>query len=89
MIVFLRFRRGYSDPTTCPKPPKPSYVIHNFVRGRRELKEECGLVAHSLDKVGLITFEFLNDPQLLDVHVFRTNDYSGTPMESEGKHEHL
>ena len=55
----------------------------------RELKEESGLVAHTLDKVGVITFEFLNDPQLLDVHVFRTYDYSGKPTESDGEQEGL
>lgn len=55
------------------------------VFARRELKEESGLVAHTLDKVGLITFEFQDDPQLLDVHIFRTYNYSGTPTESDGE----
>ena len=42
-------------------------------------------MAHKLDKVGLLMFEFLCDPQLMEVHVFTTNNYSGTPSESDGK----
>lgn len=51
----------------------------------RELLEESGITAHTLDKVGVFVFEFKDDPQLLEVHVFRTYNYSGTPTESEGQ----
>jgi len=50
----------------------------------RETKEECGLDVTSLDKVGVIMFEFLGQPQLMEVHVFRTRQYTGSPVETEG-----
>lgn len=50
----------------------------------RETKEECGLEVDNLDKVGVIIFEFKGQPQLMEVHVFRTNRYSGQPTETEG-----
>jgi len=37
-----------------------------------------------LDKVGVIIFEFVTQPQLFEVHVFRTEHYSGSPIETEG-----
>ncbi|XP_026276044.1 oxidized purine nucleoside triphosphate hydrolase-like [Frankliniella occidentalis] len=49
----------------------------------RELTEECGLRAHYLTKVGLLDFEFLNDPVIHEVHVFETREYSGTVVETE------
>lgn len=49
-----------------------------------ELTEECGLKAHSLTKVGLLNFEFIDDPMKLEIHVFHTSDYSGTVVETEG-----
>ncbi|KAK3909831.1 7,8-dihydro-8-oxoguanine triphosphatase [Frankliniella fusca] len=49
----------------------------------RELTEECGLQAHYLTKVGLLDFEFVNDPVILEVHVFETRQYSGTVIETE------
>ena len=51
---------------------------------KRETEEECGLVVSELDKVGVILFEFVGQPQILEVHVFRTERYTGTPVESEG-----
>ena len=30
-------------------------------------------------------FEFMDDPQLLEVHVYETYNYGGTVTESEGK----
>lgn len=51
----------------------------------RELMEESGLtVTGDLDHVGVLTFEFVNDPQLLEVHVFRTQHFTGSPLETEG-----
>ena len=52
----------------------------------RETKEECGLdvAIANLDKVGVLKFEFVNEPQILEVHVFRTTCYSGEVTESEG-----
>lgn len=50
----------------------------------RETKEECGLDVTNLDKVGVLKFEFVNEPQILEVHVFRTTQFSGVVSESEG-----
>ncbi|KAF3419974.1 hypothetical protein E2986_03931 [Frieseomelitta varia] len=49
----------------------------------RELKEECGLSAEQLKKVGILEFEFKGDTVLLEVHVFETYKYSGELIESE------
>ena len=51
----------------------------------RETKEECGLDVTDLDKVGIILFEFVGELQLLEVHVFRTKNYFGSIMETEGE----
>lgn len=50
----------------------------------RELQEESGLMVDDLEKVGNIKFEFVGEPQLLDVHIFRADMYNGEPAESEG-----
>ncbi|XP_070218912.1 oxidized purine nucleoside triphosphate hydrolase isoform X1 [Bos mutus] len=49
----------------------------------RELQEESGLTVDALHKVGQITFEFVGDPELMDVHVFCTDRVQGTPVESD------
>ena len=51
----------------------------------RELREECGLKSNVLEKIGLLKFEFVGDPQLLEVHVFTTDEFTGTVEESQGK----
>lgn len=50
---------------------------------RRELLEESGLTVDTLHKIGNITFEFVGDSELMDVHVFRADSYTGEPTESE------
>ena len=57
-------------------------LIH--VLFHRELHEESGLRADKLDEVGRIMFEFVGEPQLLEVHVFKGIEYSGVPVETEG-----
>lgn len=49
----------------------------------RELVEEAGIVASSLDKVGIIEFEFQYSGEILEVHIFKAIDFSGQPTESE------
>lgn len=39
----------------------------------------------ALHKVGQIVFEFAGDPELMDVHIFRTDSVRGTPVESDGE----
>ncbi|XP_062846461.1 oxidized purine nucleoside triphosphate hydrolase [Trichomycterus rosablanca] len=50
---------------------------------RRELLEESGLTTDTLHKIGNITFEFVGETELMDVHVFRADTYNGEPTESE------
>lgn len=50
---------------------------------RRELKEESGLTVDSLQKMGQITFEFLGNTELMEVHIFRADSFQGDPTESE------
>lgn len=49
----------------------------------RELQEESGLTVDTLQKVGQIMFEFVGEPELMDVHIFCTDSVQGTPMESD------
>ncbi|CAK6446415.1 unnamed protein product [Pipistrellus nathusii] len=50
---------------------------------KRELQEECGVTVDALHKAGHITFEFVGEPELMDVHIFCTDSVQGTPTESE------
>lgn len=50
----------------------------------RELLEESGLTVDSLHKIGNITFEFVGETELMDVHIFRADTYTGEPTESDG-----
>jgi len=50
---------------------------------RREMREEAGVDVFGLDKVGVIEFEFKGNSEILEVHVFKAEDFSGTPTESE------
>ena len=50
---------------------------------RRELKEEAGIEVKNLAKVGIIDFEFKGNPEILQVHVFKSDDFLGEPIESE------
>ena len=53
----------------------------------REVREECGLEVPPADlkKIGMIDFEFKDDPVILEVHVFTVVNYKGHPVETEGK----
>ncbi|MCC7356300.1 MAG: 8-oxo-dGTP diphosphatase [Candidatus Doudnabacteria bacterium] len=49
----------------------------------REAKEEADITVRSLRKIGLIRFTFENDPDVLVVHIFTTERYSGEPKETD------
>ena len=49
----------------------------------RELEEECGIVGIGLNKVGIMEFEFKDDPTVLEVHLFKVSDFSGEPVETD------
>ncbi|XP_037362604.1 oxidized purine nucleoside triphosphate hydrolase isoform X1 [Talpa occidentalis] len=52
---------------------------------KRELQEESSLTVDTLDKMGHIVFEFVDKPELMDVHIFCTDSVHGTPEESDGE----
>ena len=56
-------------------------VIENAAR--RELQEECGIEPIDMKKRGVLNFEFENNPDILEVHVFSATKFSGSPSESE------
>jgi 8-oxo-dGTP diphosphatase/2-hydroxy-dATP diphosphatase len=50
---------------------------------RREMREEAGVEVKELEKMGILEFEFQGNPEILEVHVFRAQDFTGEPTESE------
>jgi 8-oxo-dGTP diphosphatase/2-hydroxy-dATP diphosphatase len=50
---------------------------------RRELEEEAGIVAGELKEAGVIDFTFQSEPKELEVHIFRVDDFTGEPVETE------
>lgn len=50
---------------------------------RREVKEEAGIDVGNMEKVGLIEFEFQDNPEVQEVHIFKSNTFSGEPHETE------
>ena len=43
---------------------------------KRELQEEAGIKAEHLDKAGIIDFEFKGNPEILQVHIFKSDNFS-------------
>lgn len=50
---------------------------------RREVEEEAGLKVLNMEKAGVIDFEFVDDPEILEVHIFRADKFTGEPQESD------
>ena len=50
---------------------------------KREVLEEVGIGVDHLEKVGIIEFEFKDSPEIFEVHIFRSEIFSGEPKESE------
>ena len=50
---------------------------------RREVSEEAGVEIGKMEKFGRVDFEFQGNPEILEVHMFKTDDYSGEPTEGE------
>jgi len=55
----------------------------------RELHEECGAEVNDLERIGLLMFEFKDQEQLLEVHVYQTDAFSGTIVETDGVPFHV
>jgi len=49
----------------------------------REIVEEVGITPKSLEKRGIIEFEFKGTPGILEVHIFHVDSFRGEPHESE------
>lgn len=49
----------------------------------RETKEEAGVIAGGIEQRGIINFEFKENPEILEVHVFKGNNIQGELQESE------
>ena len=50
---------------------------------KRELEEECGLIASSLRPAGILEFTFVGEDKTLEVHIFAVEHYDGEPNETE------
>ena len=51
---------------------------------KREMQEECGVEIKTMEEVGVHEFEFeKNRGEILEVHVFRVDTFSGEPMETD------
>lgn len=50
---------------------------------KREVMEEVGLEVDKLEKAGIIIFEFKESPEILEVHIFRADEFNGEPVETE------
>lgn len=50
---------------------------------RREIEEECGIVPKDLTKVGILSFDFDDEPNPIEVHLFKVLDFEGEPLETD------
>lgn len=51
---------------------------------KRETREECGVSITNMEEVGIHEFEFAKDRgSILEVHVFRVNEWTGDSIETE------
>lgn len=52
-------------------------------RLKRELLKEAGIEVAELEQMGVLEFSWDSKPEILEVHIFKTRKFSGTPQESE------
>lgn len=51
---------------------------------KRETREECGVVIRSMERMAVNEFQFNHKmEEILEVHVFRVDTFSGEPVETE------
>lgn len=50
---------------------------------KRETEEEAGIEISKMDKLGVVEFEFRNNPEISEVHIFYVEKFEGNPVESE------
>jgi len=51
----------------------------------RECKEEFGIEVTNSRKLGIVTFSFIGKPFEVELHIYRIDSYSGTPINIEGQ----
>jgi len=49
----------------------------------RELKEESGIEAIEIEKMGILDFEFESEAKVLQVHIFRVTNFNAGPVETD------
>jgi len=49
---------------------------------RREMQEESSVIVENLEKRGVLDFEFQGNSEILEVHVFHTQNFTGMPKET-------
>jgi len=49
---------------------------------KREMREEAGVNVENMEKVGILEFEFKGNPEILQVHIFKSDDFQGELVES-------
>lgn len=50
---------------------------------KRELLEEAGIVIDKAKHVGILDFSWKGRPEILEVNIFKADDFHGKPIESE------
>jgi 8-oxo-dGTP diphosphatase/2-hydroxy-dATP diphosphatase len=50
---------------------------------KREIFEECGIMADNLEKRGVLEFTYLDTGKIMEVHIFKILGYSGNIKETE------
>ncbi|XP_060838321.1 uncharacterized protein LOC132920168 [Rhopalosiphum padi] len=50
---------------------------------KREVKEECGLDVISMEKIGIIDFEYVGSKEILEGHIYFCNLFEGDIIESD------
>jgi len=59
----------------------PSESIEDCAR--REFEEEAGIYVENMTKVGLMEFSWKGKDEIVEVHIFRAEDFEGEPTEGE------
>jgi 8-oxo-dGTP diphosphatase / 2-hydroxy-dATP diphosphatase len=50
---------------------------------KRELQEECNIVARKLQRMGFLCFKMIESSKILRVHVFQTSEFDNEAIETE------
>ncbi len=53
------------------------------IAAKREMEEEAGITIKEMEKVGILDFKFQNNPENIEVHLFRIDAFDGEPEEGE------